>query len=330
MDKNDDVVLFQVWKVYQRRAESMAHYFDADIKYYHYPWEEKSKWLKAASYLLKSLFTLADLIKYRPKVVIVQLPPTPALFVVGVYSYITHTPYVADCHNAMILRQWLRWPLARTLLKRAAAVLVHNENVCEHARADQIRAVVIRDPLPPDRMISDTGVLKRFGLEKYEYVIVPWNFQSDEPIGEFIEAVRSMPDIKFAMTWFAEKLPANQKENLPENLLLTGYLQEPEFTDLFKSSGAAISLTTQQGIQPSAAAEAIAYGVPIILSDMVTARTLYKSVPVYVRNEAPAIVEGVHEVFRHQESYRKGVTEFKKTLEVELENEFASLRATLP
>ena len=63
---------------------------------------------------------------------------------------------------------------------------------------------------------------------------------------------------------------------------------------------------------------------------MVTARTLYKSVPVYVRNEAPAIVEGVHEVFRHQESYRKGVTEFKKTLEVELENEFASLRATLP
>ena len=156
--------LFQVWKIYQRRAESIAHSFEADIRYYHYHWEEKSKLLKVVSYAFKSLNTLIDLILIKPKTIIIQLPPTPALYIVGVYSLLTNTPYIADCHNAMILREWLQWPFAKKLLRNAAAVLVHNEDARFHAMKNEISAMVMRDPLPKEQSIPNTGVTDRFRL----------------------------------------------------------------------------------------------------------------------------------------------------------------------
>ncbi len=101
--KLSDKALFQVWKIYQRRAESIGHYFNVDIEYYHCSWEEKSKIHKVISYLFKSIMTVRDLVRYRPKLIFLQLPPTPALYIVGVYGVLTKTPYVTDCHNAMFM-----------------------------------------------------------------------------------------------------------------------------------------------------------------------------------------------------------------------------------
>jgi len=327
--KNENKNLFLIWKAYQRRAESIAHYFDITIIYYHYSWEEKSKWLKAVSYVLKSVRTLIDIIRFRPGQIFVQLPPTPALYFVGIYGLITGRPYIADCHNAMFLEWWIRWPFAKSLLRRASVVLVHNNEVRDYAEKNGIQAMVIRDPLPVAKNIGDTKVLSRLGLKSGEYVIAPWNLATDEPIGEFIEAVRTLPDIKFAMTWFTERLPKTLRSDLPENLVFTGYLAIDEFNDLFSNAGAAISLTTQQGTQPSAAAEAIAFGIPIILSDTETARLLYRDVPVFVQNQPQAIAAGISEILLNHHTYSKKVTEFKGILKRELEQEVGLLKAQI-
>jgi len=295
------------------------------LVYYHYPWEEKSRLLKAVSYILKSLKTVADLIRFRPKIIFVQLPPTPALYMVALYALLTGTRYIADCHNGMILRWWLQWPFAKTLLRKASAVVVHNSNIRDFAAQHGIQAIVLRDPLPQHCSVADTGVVERFKLERGRYIIAPWNLQADEPIAEFISAVRMLPDIKFAMTWYFEKMPINLKENLPKNLVFTGYLEIDEFNDLFMGAGGAISLTTQQGIQPSAAAEAIAFGIPIILSDTETARLLYRDTPVFVHNESQSIAEGVSELFRDRTLYKCRVDEYKSVLNDELENEIRLL-----
>jgi len=321
--------LFQIWKVYQRRAESLAHYFDMDIVYYHYPWEEKSKIFKAISYILKSINTVIDLLKFRPRLIFIQLPPTPALYLIGVYARLTHTPYVADCHNAMLLDWWIHWPFAKSWLKKATAVLVHNQDVCDYANRYGINAMVVRDPLPQISHSRATGVVKKFDLDLCEYVIVPWNLASDEPIAEFIEAVRMLPHIKFAMTWFTERLPEELGRNLPENLIFTGYLDIDEFNDLFVNAGSAISLTMQKGTQPSAAAEAIAFGVPIILTESETARLLYKDVPVYVENNPSSIANGITEVFAQLSKYTDKVVAFKSSFERELEEEVDMLKSKI-
>jgi glycosyltransferase involved in cell wall biosynthesis len=323
------VNLFQVWKVYQRRAESIAYYFDTRIIYYHSPWEERSKLHKAVSYIFKSIKTAKDLVKYRPKLVFIQLPPTPALYIVGAYCLATGTPYIADCHNAMFLEWWIKWPFSKSLLRRASAVLVHNNDVRAYAERYGVQAMVIRDPLPQRENMPGVDALERFGLTAGSYVIVPWNLATDEPIAEFIEAVRSLPDIKFAMTWFTERLPEVLRHDLPPNLVFTGYLEVDEFNNLFATAGAAISLTTQKGTQPSAAAEAVAFGVPIILSDTETARLLYRDVPVFVENSPQSISEGISEVFSKMASYRQKVADYKSTLNRELEAEVGVLKARL-
>ncbi len=319
--------LFQVWKIYQRRAESIAHYFDITVIYYHYSWEEKSKLLKAISYILKSTRTLIDLIKFRPKKIFIQLPPTPALYLVGIYGLITRTPYVADCHNAMFVGWWIRWPFTKSLLKRASAVLVHSDDVRDYAEKKGIPTIVIKDPLPDTKDIISTKVLDRFDLKAGEYVIVPWNLAPDEPIEEFIEAVRTLSNIKFTMTWFAERLPEKLRADLPKNLLFTGYLAIDEFNDLFANAGAAISLTTREGTQPSAAAEAVAFGIPVILSDTETARLLYRDVPVFVQNQSPSIAQGILEIFRNHSAYCEKIAEFKNIFKRELDQEMELLGA---
>ena len=259
--------------------------------------------------------------------IFVQLPPTPALYLVGVYARLTGASYVADCHNAMFLEWWFKWPFVKTLMKRAEAVLVHNKEVCEFAKQLGINAMVIRDPLPQKTFGRNTGICDKLKLNPQQYVIVPWNLASDEPMEEFIEAVASLPNIKFAMTWFTERLPDELRSNLPDNLIFTGYLEIDEFNDLFINAGAAISLTTQQGTQPSAAAEAIAFGVPIILSDTETAKMLYKDVPVYVENDPLSIARGVEHIFDNLADYVVRVADYKTILNRELEEEVALLKS---
>ena len=292
-------------------------------------WEEKNKLYKAISYFLKSLGTIIDLLTIKPKLILIQLPPTPALYLVGTYARLAGIPYIADCHNAMFMEWWINWPFAKTLLKKAAAVLVHNKDVCDTAKRYDIDAIVVRDPLPKPETARGTNVINRFSLISGKYVLAPWNLASDEPIAEFIEAVKKLPHIKFAMTWFTERLPAELRHNLPENLIFTGYLEIDEFNQLFVNAGAAISLTTLQGIQPSAAAEAIAFGVPIILTESETARQLYKDIPVYVENEAESIEYGIKEVFANRAQYINNVESYKNTLVRELEKEVVNLKTII-
>jgi len=322
--------LFQVWKVYQRRAESIAHYFDMRVTYYHYAWEEKSKKYKAASYLLKTIMTIKDLIKHRPRVIFIQLPPTPALYIVGAYGFLTKTPYITDCHNAMFMAQWIHWPLARTFLKRATTVLVHNDEMQIEAKKFGIKTIVIRDPLPQVTDIADTDLLQRFNLKSGAYIIVPWNFASDEPIAEFIDAVKLVPKIKFVMTWFTERLPESLREHLPGNIIFTGYLKIGEFNELFAKSGAAITLTTRPGTQPSAASEAIAFGVPLVISDTDIARLLYREMPIYVENTPQSIAQGVSELFVKHKYYKEKAIDFHNLYRDELEKEITHLKAQIP
>jgi len=312
---------FIVWKVYQRRAESIGQYLDLQINYFHYPWEEKSKIHKAFSYLIKMAATVAQLIRQRPSLVVVQLPPTPALYMTALYCGLTGTPYIADCHNAMFMGHWIRWPLARTLLRKAVAVLVHNQEVKLTADRLGVATRVMRDPLPRPVQAWNSGVLEKFGLTQGEYVIAPWNLAADEPIGEFIEAVRALPDVPFDMTWYAERMPERFRNSIPPNLVLTGYLESNEFNELFQKSGAAISLTIREGTQPSAASEAIAFDVPLILSDMETARTLYGEGAAYVDNTPESIVSGVREVMSHRSLYAEKLEHLRETLQGDLESE---------
>jgi len=311
--------LYIVWKVYQRRVESIGGKLDFVVKYIHYSWEEKSKFFKALSYIVKLCITLTNFIRYRPNVVILQLPPTPLLYLGWVYCKLSGATLIADCHNSMIQSFWGKWPLVNRMLAAPTRVLVHNEQVLDSARQIGINALVVRDPLPVISHVK--GSVEKWGLEEGDYVLVPWNFAPDEPLEEFAEAARLTPHIKYVSTWFVERLSTHLRNKMPDNILFTGFLEADDFNCLFANAGAVLSLTTREGTQPSAASEAIAFEVPLVLSDINIVRKLYKDVPVFVQNTPVSIAKGIETALKNQSVLRKKLAELRVTMNEELNAE---------
>jgi glycosyltransferase involved in cell wall biosynthesis len=320
--------IFVIWKVYQRRAESLAAKLGLDVIYYHLPWEERSKAHKLVSYFFKLIRTASDLVRYRPKLLFVQLPPIPLLYLIALYSRFSGCKFIADCHNAMIDGPWIKFPFAVASLKRAQYVLVHNPDIADMARKYGLDVTVSRDQLPKVPQYVDDQVLEKFNLKKGQYVIVPWNFAADEPIREFSECARALPEVQFVATWFKERLNNELLKAMPGNVCFSGFLEVDIFNQLFYHAGAALSLTIREGTQPSAASEAIAFGIPVVVSDLQTTRRLYGDKVVFVRNEPQSIAEGLTQALSDP-VWRDKIKELRLEFDAQLQKEVDNLRSII-
>lgn len=321
--------VFIVWRIFQRRSESLARVFNLEVNYYYCSWEEKSKFHKMLSYVFKTVRTIKKISSSKPSVIFIQLPPTPVLYIAIVYCKLVGCKLVADCHNAMIYSRWCKWPLAKSLLREADILLVHNKDVEIYAKQFRLNAITLRDPLPVLTTSYDLNPCKRYGLECNHYIIVPWSFSADEPIEELIQAAVLMPDVHFVMTWFKERLHNDIKNSLPPNLILTGYLDDNDFNSLFSLSTAALVLTTREGTQPSAASEAIVLGVPLIVSDLKTTRQLYEDMPLYTTNTAEGIRNTVQEAINAHSRHKAKILQFRDKFSKQLDKEITEVKSSL-
>ena len=166
---------------------------------------------------------------------------------------------------------------------------------------------------------NSNGLSYRLGLSSKSYVILPWNFNVDEPLTETLEAIRAMPNIQFVMTWYVEKLAKYQRNNAPSNLKFTGFLELDDFNHLFSHAGVALVLTTRDGTQLSGMHEAMAFEIPAVISDLKTTRLLYKDAPIYVNHDPASIAEGVKSAFKTSDDLKAKI----KKLRMETEKEFS-------
>ena len=319
--------LYIVWNPFQRRAESMAVAFDLKIKYFHFKWEEKGKLFKAISYVPKFCSTMYVLFKEKPKYVFVQLAPTPLLYAVAVYKMLSGNCYISDCHNTMLYDDhWIKWPLAKELLRRSYITLVHNDDVREHANRLRIESRILRDPLPVMTVSNQIQKIKGISLNETEYVIIPCSMAADEPVQELFDAARKVSDVLFVVTWFSERLPADLRTQAPKNIHFTGFLPEVEFNTLYANANAALVLSTREGTQPSGAAEAISLGVPLIVSELRTTKRLYKDAPLYVRNDVDSIASGVRKALDNRETLSEAISGLKENLSEEAESQINAVK----
>ncbi len=319
--------VFIVWKNFQRRVEVLAPVLDLEVFYFHYDWEEDSKILKFLSYFPKFVATLKCLFQNKPYLIFVQFPPTPALYCVALYSMLSGSKYVMDCHNSMINSHWSKWIFAKRLLSRGL-VIVHNDHIAEQVRNEMgLSPVVLRDGIMNIRSTTKENAhfLKNLGLSPKNYVLLPWTFSPDEPVQEAIDAARMLPEINFVMTWYKEKMSPDLLKSLPRNLVLTGFLPEDDFNFLFSSAGVALVLTRWESTQLSGMQEAMAFEVPAVVSDLQTTRFLYKDAPVYVNNDPESIAEGVQNAFRNKNELAMKMGRLKMGTKEEFEKQIATL-----
>ena len=322
--------LFIVWNPFQRRSETLSGIFDLKILYFHFKWEEKGKFFKAISYIPKFFLTMWAFQLYRPKYVFVQLAPTTLLYTVALYSFVGRSKYISDCHNTMIYDDhWINWPFAVDLLKRSYITITHNNDVHKLAEKLGVQSMILRDPLPVMNVNKDIDRVAGIDIKERTYVIIPCGMAPDEPVKELFDVARSMPDLLFVMTWFKEGVPEEMRSNTPDNLHFSGFLQEPEFNSLYANANISLVLTTREGTQPSGAAEAIALGIPLVVSDIATTRRLYNDSPVFVQNEPDSIIKGLKYALEHQDELSDSVSGLRESLIEDAEIQIRNVKSRL-
>jgi len=323
--------LYIAWVPFQRRAQSLASSFDLNVRYYHYNWGERGRLFRLFSWFAKSLATIRDLFKYKPDYVFIQLAPTPLLYTTALYCFFTRCCYIPDCHNTMLYDAHnIHWPFAKTLLRRAHLLLVHNEDVKAHADKLDIPSSILRDPLPKMMVENTVNEVAGIKLSEETYIIVPCSMAEDEPLDELFSAIELVPEALFVVTWFYDRLPSELRSRAPKNLRFTGFLEEPDFNALYAGANAAVVLTTREGTQPSGASEAIALGVPLVVSDIGTTRYLYKDKPVFVNNNAASIASGVRIALSDYAKWSSLISDLKNDLDSEARSQIDFIKSHLP
>jgi glycosyltransferase involved in cell wall biosynthesis len=292
--------VYLAWVNYQRRAESMQAYFGYDLFYIGA--KHLSPAFKLISYLLRAGKTIQVILRERPDVVWLQLPPTFLMHLVILLRRLTRRKMkiVADCHNAALRAPWNGVPLTVRLLNRTDLVLVHNQGVVPAARhlgVDDGRLRVLGDcvpRLPAEPQTHHAGPT----------IVMPCSFHADEPIEAVLQAARQLDSARFVIT--GDHLRIRNRalvEQVTDNVRFSGFLPLREFDRLLLRACAVLCLTTRDDIQLSAASEAIAAGKPMIISDTKLLRDLFGSAGIFVDNSVASILQGCRTAIERHGEY---------------------------
>jgi glycosyltransferase involved in cell wall biosynthesis len=189
---------------------------------------------------------------------------------------------IADLHNAALLPLWMGVPGTMALLKQFDVILVHNKDVqvlALEAGITRDRLLVLEDRVPDFAPKNSPRSIGRPAL------VMPCSFSPDEPIELVLDVARSLPDVDFIFTGDLQRIKRlRHPKELPENAVFTGFLEIDEFNDAILSSQGVLGLTTRDGIQLSAASEALGAGKPMILSDTPLLRSLFGPAALFTEN----------------------------------------------
>ena len=279
-------------------------------------------------YFLQTARTLLLLLLRRPRIVVVTCPPIFAVFPVYLYAKIFRARYVIDFHSGCFLeRQWQRLEgLQRFFAKRAVMNLVHNDDNAKRIAAWKVPYRVFPS-LPPD-LAQDSvqqPVAEPTAGERPRVVYI-CSFKSDEPVDVFLETAGRVPGADFLITGRA---PEAVSKNLPDNVRLTGFLGEKEYTECLLQAQLIIALTTRAGTLLYGAQEAIALGKPLVLSRTPTLEAYFTGGRVMVENTAESLRCGILDALERGDDLRREMETFRTTCRRRGEARLEELRANL-
>ena len=253
------------WMPVSRRGASLAAALDADLmllarRGYRKPWTA------SLSYPILALRTIRTLLDLRPAWVLVVAPPVVAPLVVAPIAALLGIRWAIDIHTGALLDKRWRWSagLLRRLVDMAGAGVVTLDSLAKVLNARGGEVFVIPDPLPPIRPdpveVPDAD---------RPLVVSVCGWGDDEPIRELIEAARGQP-YDLVLTG-RPRFPVD----LPDNIHLSGFLDDREYVNLLARCDAVVVLTTRDHTLLSGIWEALALGKAVVTSATPTLRETF-------------------------------------------------------
>ncbi len=255
-------------------------------------------------YAYQAMHTLILLFRKRPKIVIVQSPPSLAVLFVYIYCAFTSSRYLIDAHSAAFqLPYWTRpeW-LHRFLARKAVATIVTNEYFQRVVHRWGGAAFVLRD-IPTTFPRAES-----YPLNGNFNVVVVSTLSSDEPLSEVLEAAADLDDVQFYVTGKKSSADRRLLAGASDNVHFTDFLPDGSYYALLEAAQAVMCLTTRNHTMQRGACEALSLGKPIITSDWPLLRAYFHKGTVHVPNTSAGIRQGV---LRIKEGYSLYQTEIR-------------------
>jgi len=315
-----------------RRADDIAERLGMSSCTVQYFYRGTPLLLTLWKYSLQAARTLLFLLHRRPRVVVVTCPPIFAVFPVYLYALIFRARYAIDFHSGCFLEpQWQRFAgLQKFFAKRARMNLVHNRDNAKLIEGWKVPYMVFPS-LPPELAAEPVQHSAQQSLEEpasgeRPTIVYICSFKADEPVGVFLETAGRVPGADFLVTGRA---PEAVRKNLPDNVRLTGFLGEKEYTECLRQAQLIIVLTTRAGTLLYGAQEAIALGKPLVLSRTPTLEAYFTGGTVLVDNTAEGLSRGIVDALERGDELRKEMEEFKTSCRRRGEERLEELRAAL-
>lgn len=307
--------IFISWIASHGRSVALAEQLGTEV---FFPPNQAFKRSLSIRYWCLSTWTCKLLLTTRPSAIICMQPPIPAVILCWLYCLLRpKTKLVADLHSGALNDPKWRWaqPLLRRILRGRAAIVTGSV----YAQVVQnwgIKSFIIHDPL-------QLRELEARSLGEGGFFVCAAGWARDEPLHELVRAFHSLP--------YKLRITGSMRYELdaPENVVITGYLDNNAFDECLSQSFAIISLTSRDETMQRGGYEALERGKLLLTSDTRILREYFGPAAVYCTANPVSIRLGVEEVVARQEELRSHVRALQERVQVEGELSLQELRRYL-
>lgn len=328
--------IFIVWGRETELSRCLAETFSADIKQIYIKKAGNLPLPAFLRYPLQAAVTLWILFKNRPKMVIVQNPPIFAPLSVLIYCSIAGAKLLIDSHTAAFLdKKWtyFHW-LFKFTSKKARFNTCHNYKnleILHNWEIERCAVMPFSNPVYDFEKLSlpliDTDLEDKIKESALPIFMVN-RFANDDDWQTVIETAKLLPSADFFITGDYKSLLKQGRNKievkqssfqtnlvshfsaLPENVILTGYLQHEEFLKLMNRCKVALAFTLRQDTLLWSVREIIALRKPFVATDSEVMRHYYGEVGLFAKSDPKEINEKIAEALEREKEIRGRMKKF--------------------
>jgi Glycosyl transferase 4-like domain len=315
------------WVREDSRSSSIARGLDGEARTF-YDFGLHAKPLVPLRYVLSAVRTVAYLIRRRPRAVMIQAPPVPAVAIVWAWSRLARVPLLIDSHPASFGTEDARVdrlmrPLLAWLVPRAAGCIVTTPRLGEQISRWGGRPIVVHEaPMPWGERMSPRG------CSTERRVLFVCTFAPDEPLMEMLQAAVQVPGATFAITGDLRRLPEAAQKAAPSNVQWLGYLKGRDYVAALEGADVIMSLTKRPESVARSAHEGVDALRPMVISGGPHMRDLFPYA-VCVENQPESIAEGVTEALERCEELSSAAIEARSVQHRRWREQLTEIHAAL-
>jgi glycosyltransferase involved in cell wall biosynthesis len=267
---------------------------------------------RSGRYLMCAAVTVWELLRRRYDHVFAQCPSIVCTALLGVLKNVRRYKLVIDAHNVTFeypqKSRILRW-LVRYSFHQADYVIVSNDLLAPQVEQLGSIPVVLPDRLP---QIPSQPMPPQCQLGQKHTITFVCSFQTDEPVDELLSGLQQLPKQYKVFVTGNRRLAGPHLKYESDQIIFTGFMPRCEFDGLLRHSDLLIDLTTRPDCLVCGAYEALAVGVPAVLSDHPPLRALFSRGFLFAENNAQSYYRCVEKYFEDPQHFRSEIDQLKQ------------------